>query len=355
MSPVLHVTRDLPPRTRGGISTAVGALVADDPACRVVSFDGWRPSGAGGTAAVDGRVCRLDGPAGLPAARAFATAAPPSRIVVHHAQLWAFGAEVGAEVGAPVDLFVHVVQSALRALRGLAEPTGSEVRQAEALAVADRILVPGEAARRLLAGAHPLAAARAVLAPLRPSSGWVDTPSTAQREPQRVLCVGRYDVAKGTADVLAALPRLLAACPDAVLVLAGGLPDNPRSERRWLSRWRATVPPAVADRLVATGWLSHAEVIGELDRAAVVLAPSHMETFGLGVLEAQLRGCAVVATDLPAHRERIAPGVTGLLVPPGDPDALAAGAASLLADPIRARALGEAARAATAPGARPRA
>ena len=44
---VLHLTRDLPPHTTGGISNAVGGLVkalADrDTACAVISFDGWRP------------------------------------------------------------------------------------------------------------------------------------------------------------------------------------------------------------------------------------------------------------------------------------------------------------------------
>lgn len=54
-------------------------------------------------------------------------------------------------------------------------------------------------------------------------------------------------------------------------------------------------------------------------------------------------GVPSVASDLGGPRELVVPGETGLLVQPGDPDALAAALAGLLADPACLRALGEAA------------
>lgn len=354
----LHVTRDLPPRIRGGISTGVGGLVAEDDAAAVVSFDGWGPRRSGPAEVAEetlgGRsvtVCRLGGADGLADARAFALAQRPDRVVVHHAMLWRFGAGVARDLDVPADLYVHVVQGALRRARDLDEPTGSERAQIQALAEARRVLLPGEAARALLAEVEPAAAARARIVPLpRPSP----VPERGPREPGRVLVVGRFDVLKGTSDALDALSFLIERAPGCRLVLAGGLPDNLRSERRWIRRWREEVPVVVSEHLEPLGWLAPAALSAELSRASVVLAPSRMETWGLAVLEAQAHGCAVVASDIPAHREHIVDGVTGVLVPVGAPEALAIAAADLLADPERARRIGAAARL-SAPGAGPRA
>jgi glycosyltransferase involved in cell wall biosynthesis len=62
------------------------------------------------------------------------------------------------------------------------------------------------------------------------------------------------------------------------------------------------------------------------------------------VLEAMAAGKPVVASDLAGLPLAVADGATGLLVPPGDPGALAAAVGALLADPERARRLGAAGR-----------
>jgi len=65
--------------------------------------------------------------------------------------------------------------------------------------------------------------------------------------------------------------------------------------------------------------------------ADVVVAPSvKPEGFGRVPVEAQAMGRPVIATDLGGFRETIVDGVTGLLVPPGDPDALASAIANAL-------------------------
>jgi glycosyltransferase involved in cell wall biosynthesis len=79
--------------------------------------------------------------------------------------------------------------------------------------------------------------------------------------------------------------------------------------------------------------------------ADVYAAPAHDEAMPLNVLEAQLLGCAVVASDIPAHHEAIAPGGTGVLFRDGDPSALASALARLADDPGQRQRFGEAGRA----------
>src|SRR5207249_2332245 len=63
------------------------------------------------------------------------------------------------------------------------------------------------------------------------------------------------------------------------------------------------------------------------------------------LLEAMGAGLAVVATDVPGHRDVVAHGTTGLLVPPGDARALATAIGALLDDPERRARMGRAGRA----------
>ena len=83
---------------------------------------------------------------------------------------------------------------------------------------------------------------------------------------------------------------------------------------------------------------------GVIERASVVLVPSLGEGFGMVALEAMERGRAVVASHVGGLPEIVSAGETGLLVQPGDADALAAAIVELAGDPDRARAFGAAGR-----------
>jgi len=89
--------------------------------------------------------------------------------------------------------------------------------------------------------------------------------------------------------------------------------------------------------------LSTDELVTLYNRAQIVVSPSLYEGFGLPAAEAMACGAAVVATTAGAFPEFIEDGRTGVLVPPGDPDALAAAIKSLLCDPERCARIGGAA------------
>ena len=81
-----------------------------------------------------------------------------------------------------------------------------------------------------------------------------------------------------------------------------------------------------------------------LPLADLMLMPSELESFGLAALEAMACKVPSIATRVGGVPELIDDGVTGLLFPVGDVDAMAAGALSLLGDPARLNAMREAAR-----------
>jgi glycosyltransferase involved in cell wall biosynthesis len=88
-----------------------------------------------------------------------------------------------------------------------------------------------------------------------------------------------------------------------------------------------------------------AQVMASWMRASVAVVPSVVrEGMGQVAIEAMLVGRAVVASDIGGLRDVIEPGATGLMVPPGDPGALAAALDSLLDDPEKRHRMGETGR-----------
>lgn len=154
-------------------------------------------------------------------------------------------------------------------------------------------------------------------------------------EDRVLLHVGRLRPVKRQGDLLRALPRILEAHPTARLVIAGEGPA-----RGELQRLAAGL--ALGDRVLLPG---HREDIPALlARAELFLFPSALEGHPGAVVEAMMAARPVVASDIPAHRETLEHGVTGLLVPPADPETLAEAVIELLRDRQAARHLGREAR-----------
>ncbi|MGH3692683.1 MAG: glycosyltransferase family 4 protein [Pseudonocardiaceae bacterium] len=133
--------------------------------------------------------------------------------------------------------------------------------------------------------------------------------------PRYVLAVGTLEPRKGIATLLAALATPQA--PDLPLVLAGQ-PGWGRLDPVDLAR-NSGLDPA---RVHPLGRITDPELAVVLHNATVLAAPSHAEGFGLPVLEAMAAGVPVVHSDAPALVE--VAGGAGVIVPCGDPAALAA-------------------------------
>jgi len=84
-----------------------------------------------------------------------------------------------------------------------------------------------------------------------------------------------------------------------------------------------TTLPVQRPNVVYRGWQSPAQVQAALRAADVLIMPSRWESFGLVAVEAQKCGCAVLATNVCSLPEVVTDGVTGHLVAPEDPQALA--------------------------------
>jgi glycosyltransferase involved in cell wall biosynthesis len=148
-----------------------------------------------------------------------------------------------------------------------------------------------------------------------------------------LLWAGRMVRWKGAAYAIAALP-LLRHTPAPRLVLVGDGDERPElaalAERL-----------GVADRVIFTGPLPAARMPAVYPSADVVLGTSFVnETFSITSCEAMACGRPVIAADFGGFREVVAGGVTGRLVPPQNPAALAAALDDLLADPARLAAWG---------------
>ena len=135
--------------------------------------------------------------------------------------------------------------------------------------------------------------------------------------------VARLEPEKGHPTLLEAWPLVLAAVPEAYLLVVGE-----GSRREALERRAADL--AIRDRVVFTGRRDDVPAVtAALD---VAVLPSYREAQGLSILEAMALARPVVASDVGGIPEMIEDGVSGLLVPPHDPPALARAIVRLLTD-----------------------
>lgn len=156
------------------------------------------------------------------------------------------------------------------------------------------------------------------------------------REGRTILEVARLAEVKGQRTLIAALVHI-----DANAVLVGRDLEQAGTYEHELRREAERL--GVADRVVFAGYRS--DVPSLLAGCDVFCLPSDVEGLPLVVLEAMAQAKPVVATAVGGTPELVASGETGLLVPPGDTDALAAALRTVLDDPDGARKMGEAGRA----------
>lgn len=147
--------------------------------------------------------------------------------------------------------------------------------------------------------------------------------------------VGRLAPQKGQRHLIGAMPALLARIPRAHAVIAGG----GDLENFLLDLAEET---GVAERVHVLG--PRKDVPALMHAMDVFAMPSIWEGFGLVLLEAMAAGRPIVASRVATIPEVVVDGQTGLLVPAGDPLALAEALAQLADQPGLAARMGEAGR-----------
>jgi glycosyltransferase involved in cell wall biosynthesis len=159
-----------------------------------------------------------------------------------------------------------------------------------------------------------------------------------------LVTVGDLVPRKRHADVIAALPALLARYPNLRYRIIG---DGP--EREPLRRQAAEL--GVSDRVELLGALPHDAAVAEARAATIFVLPSVAEAFGVSYIEAMAAGVPAVGSRGEDGPEEIAAAGGGIeLVPARNPPVLTAILDALLADPQRRATLGHAARATVADG-----
>jgi glycosyltransferase involved in cell wall biosynthesis len=273
--------------------------------------------------------------------------------------LWRARRVIRAEAKRVHASVIHVNTSALPVAAILGRPGGARlVWQVHELIVrpramawifrtlpsltADRVIAVSEAVRLHLLPPGPWR--RRVITVHNGIAGDRPEPMPGLRSEGRPLVafVGRLNRWKGYELFVEAVARIAPAHPLADFVIAG---DAPRGEG-----WRAD---DLTKRLEVAGLETRVRTLGLVadgaavaEAADIVVIPSIWpEPFGLVALEAMRAGRVVVAAAHGGIPEIIEDGVSGILVPPRDPAALASAIGGLLDEPARMASLGAAAQA----------
>jgi mannosyltransferase len=155
-------------------------------------------------------------------------------------------------------------------------------------------------------------------------------------------CFGRIRPQKGTDLFVTAMCRLLPRYPEFTAVVIG---ETTFAQRAYAARLKDQVGAAgLSERIFFLGSLPTPKVPRWFARISIYAFTSRNEGFGLTLLEAMAAGNALVAARAGAAEITVDDGKTGLLVPPDDADALAAGLESLMRDPTAAAEMGRRAR-----------
>ena len=175
-----------------------------------------------------------------------------------------------------------------------------------------------------------------------PRNAAIGSARDGSSEPVVILSVARLVEKKGTEILLEALARISPALQWRFVHVGGGpLLKSLQGRAARLG---------IEERVTWRGALTQDEVLAEYRKADVFALASRIardgDRDGLPnvIAEAQSQGLACVATRVSAIPELVREGQTGILVPENDAEALARALESLIADPARRRALGQAAQ-----------
>ena len=352
MNKTLVVTNDFPPR-QGGIQTFVAALLARRPPESLVVLASRSPGWAAHDAALPYPVVRR--PTGMLLPTPETTRAAVELARRHGCDTAFFGA------AAPLGLLAPALRDA--GVGRLVGATHGHETGWVALPGARQLL------RRIAGGLdvltyisdytrsrlEPALGGRARLAQLSPGvdvdlfTAGADGGAVRERyglgDAPVVVCVSRLVARKGQDVLVAGWPRVLERHPGARLLLVGGGPAE-ASLRKAIRRL------GIGGSVVLSGPVPPAQLPEHYAAGDVFAMPCRTRRGGLDVeglgmvyLEAAACGLPVVAGTSGGAPEAVQDGVTGHVVEPRSPEAVADAIGALLGDPDRARAMGAAGRA----------
>lgn len=157
-------------------------------------------------------------------------------------------------------------------------------------------------------------------------------------DPDRLLFVGRLTPVKGVRMLLTALALARRERPGLHLRLVGEGPERAALEAEAARR-------GLGGAVTFLGAQGQAEIARELAACGALVLPSLAEGVPVVLMEAMAAARPVIATRIAGVAELVEEGVSGLLVPPGEEEALAQAMLAVTADPARAAAMGAAGRA----------
>ncbi len=149
--------------------------------------------------------------------------------------------------------------------------------------------------------------------------------------------VGQLSERKGHIELLKATQKVLKLYPKLVLFIVGDtLGENKKYKERIIDLAKEL---GILENMILTGYRPDVpRIMGALD---VFILSSRQEPFGLVVIEAMAMNKAVVATAVGGVPEIVEDGVSGILVPPGDPDKLAKAIIELLENEKKREQMGQ--------------
>ena len=187
----------------------------------------------------------------------------------------------------------------------------------------EHVVTPSESARRHVASEFGIPLDRMTAIPLGVDQRAFRPDANVQRVPARIVTTASADVPlKGLSFLIDAYALLLKRYPELELRVIGQLRKGKAAERMEAL--------GLKERIQFKAGLSRAALAREFQEATLLVSPSLYEGFGLPAAEAMSCGTPVVVTDGGALPE--VAGAAGLVVPKGDPQALADGIDRLLAD-----------------------
>jgi glycosyltransferase involved in cell wall biosynthesis len=211
------------------------------------------------------------------------------------------------------------------------------------LAAADSVLTVSNFLARRIGASHPFAQEKITTLPQGVSLSFFSVGKVPGRGP-RVLYVGRLEPAKGVHVLVDAFEKLRRKYNDATLTIVGEQ-FGPGSDTYYDELRQAIAHRRCAESVYFTGWVGRSALPTIYSAADIFVHPAVIdEPFASTVLEAMACGLPIVATNTGGTSEAIRNGITGVLVPPDDSDALAGALDAVAGNPEFASSLAAAAR-----------